>query len=377
MSKILKTLTMLDEKISDIHIREGENIFIRSNGTLKSTDIKVNYEEIVEFLVRIEQRLEFLYRYNIDTGEDNNVYKQKIDEYFRNGFDFSFELESIRYRVNGFMFSNGRLGMVLRKNSSTIRTFEELGLPSTLKELCKIKSGLFIISGPTGSGKTSTLSAILEYINQNLKKHIVTIEDPIEYVFENKKSIFTQREFADDFISFSDALKSVLRQDPDIIVIGEVRDEETLETAMRAAETGHLCICTMHTLGSVATIDRILDLFKSEEKDKYRAQLAMVLKVIFSQQLISIEQGKNRTVVSELLIVDKSVQNMIRENKVNQISNHIITNSKKGMLLMDNELIELYKKGIIDIVQLESSCIDSEFIRKVSSGKNVLNIMLK
>lgn len=364
LNKIEVFLNNINNNISDIHIREEENIIVRINGRIEYSDTYTTRKEIIDFLK--------LHRILNNSKEE---YKYYGFEQFFSENDIAIDNQKNRFRGNIFLYSCGKLGIVFRKIDKYIKSIEELGIPDILKKICNLNSGLFIITGPTGSGKTSTQAAIIKYINENYQKHIITIEDPIEYVFRNEKSIITQREIGKDSESFGCALKYSLRQDPDVIVIGEIRDNETLKAAMNAAETGRLCICTMHTLGVAATIDRIIDIFESDEKEKYRFQLSMVLECIYSQQLISVKQDLSsikRVVVSEVLIADKSSRNMIREGKNNQIANYLITNKEKGMISMDDELVKLYNRNIIEYEQLIFHCIDREYIdKKVSKNKKV------
>lgn len=338
---------------SDIHIKENGFIYCRIHGEIEKTDCFVDKEDIKDFFEKIGRKSIF----------------DSIDKV--NELDFAFELGKYRYRGNLFL-TCGRFGIVLRKIHGRIKSIDELKLPPILKKMCKFKSGLVLITGPTGSGKSTTLAAMVEQINITLKKHIIMIEDPIEFVFSNKKSIISQREIGEDSSCFSQALKSSLRQDPDVIVIGEIRDRESLNIAMRAAETGHLCICTLHTLGVVATIERIMDLYDSREKEIARTQLSLVLKGIVSQQLIKIEDGKKNSRLDvrlgrigafEVMLNDKSSSNMIREGRLSQLSNYILTNGSKGMTTMDNYLIKLYEEKKISMESVLSNCIDDKLIK--------------
>lgn len=275
--------------------------------------------------------------------------------------DFSLEIFHTRFRVNLFKWKN-KLGLVLRKINLKIKTVKELELPENILSLCREKSGIVIVTGPTGSGKSTTLAALIDYINKNQKKHIITIEDPIEYIFSNDLSLITQREVGRDSIDFSSALRYSLRQDPDVIMVGEIRDKETLEVAMRAAETGHLCFCTLHTLGAANTICRIIDFFNLSEREQVLNTLFIILKGIISQQLIKCHNV--RKPVIEMLFVDKAIANLIKEGKINQIGNQILINKKRGMISMDSQLIELYNQNKIDIDNLRECCIDVEYIEK-------------
>lgn len=341
-------ISMKYERYSDIHIRENENIYYRRDGYIIRGDKKIVRNDFEFFLMKIHM---------------DNLLNEVIT---RGEIDFGFEFEGVRFRGNIFL-EKGKIGMVFRKINESITSIEDLGMPKLVGDFSKIGSGIVIITGPTGSGKSSTLAAIVEEINANLSKHIITIEDPIEYYFVSKKSVITQREIGIDSKSFSNALKFSLRQDPDVIVIGEIRDKETLDIAMRAAETGHLCLCTLHTLGAGATINRITDMFDSQDRDRVRMQLSMVLKGIISQQLIHTKSGL--VPVIELLISDSSSNNLIREGKISQLANYILTGKKKGLISMDDELIRLFKKDLISFSDLISHCLDMEYI-KIKIGKS-------
>ncbi|WP_101772540.1 type IV pilus twitching motility protein PilT [Peptostreptococcus faecalis] len=355
MDKITRLIKFIgDINFSDIHIRENENIYIRENGFIEESDEFVDKVEIEKFLNCIGKKELF-----------KRVYSDKE-------IDFSFEQEERRFRGNIFL-QNGKIGMVFRNIKSEILNLKSLGIPKVVERFTELNSGIIIITGPTGSGKTTTLAALVEHINMNHKKHIITIEDPIEYIYSNKLSIITQREIDRDSKNFNDALKFSLRQDPDVLVIGELRDEESVKIAMRAAETGHLCFCTLHTLGASNAIERIIDMFDSSESCKVRIQLSYVLKGVLSQQLI--HTNKEVFVVVDILNVDKSVSNMIREGKCNQIDNYVLTNKSKGMVSMDEQIISLFKSKKIDINTLQGSCIDKESVmRKVGIRKDVSKV---
>lgn len=329
---------------SDIHIRENEYMFKRVNGDIEKTNIFIDKKDIEDFLFEIGKR-EFIL---------------KIKE--KNDIDFSFKYKEFRYRGSFFIFCN-KYGIVIRKICGEIKTIDELNLPQVLKKMCEYKNGLILITGPTGSGKSTTLAAMIEHINTTMKKHIITIEDPIEFIFLNKKCIISQREIGTDSIGFSDALKSSLRQDPDVIVIGEIRDRESLNIAMRASETGHLCICTLHTLGAVSTIERILDMYNSKEKEVARNQLSLVLRAIISQQLIKTKK-QNRVGAFEIMINDRSSMNIIKEGRINQLNNYISTNRLKGMISMDSSLMNLYELNKISIEEVCLNCIDINYVKK-------------
>ena len=360
MSRILDFIENLrDSDYSDIHIREGERISIRILGDIIRTDTVTEIKDITDFIKEIG--LEF------KDGFSSYCDEEKSDSSYER--DFSFYYSGFRFRGNMF-FNMGKTGISLRKISTEIKSFTELSIPVKVENLCGFSSGIVFITGPTGSGKTTTLAAIVQYINENCRKHIITIEDPIEFVFKNKNSIITQREVGKDTASFSDAIKSSLRQDPDVIIIGEVRDAETMRNAIRAAETGHLCFCTLHTVGSVSTVERIAGMFSGDEKERIKFELSTVLKAILSQQLLKVEN--RRVPVVEFLLTDKSVLNMIKEGKTGQIPNYIHTNSSKGLISMDTELLKVYSEGMISRDVLMNKCIDREYIGKSVSKRFLL-----
>lgn len=262
------------------------------------------------------------------------------------GSDFGFAFEDVaRFRVSIFK-QRGYVGIVLRLIPRKILTFEEIGLPNSLKEVITQPRGLILVTGPTGSGKTTSLATMIDYLNMNFDLHIVTIEDPIEYYHTHKKSIIMQREVGVDVPTFSEALRRVLRQDPDVILVGEMRDLETIEAAVTAAETGHLVFGTLHTTGAVRTIDRIVDAFPTNQQEQIRTQLAGNLKAVISQTLIPRKSGFGRVAAFEVMITTPAIQNLIRENKSYRITSAIQTGHKYGMNLLDEHLLALYRKGI-------------------------------
>ncbi len=261
--------------------------------------------------------------------------------------DFSFALPGMgRYRVNAFK-QRGTLAAALRLVNSKIPSAEELEIPPSVVELYKKKRGLVLVTGPTGSGKSTTLAAIIDKINENNNSHVITLEDPIEYVHNHKKSMVNQREVGNDTNSYANALRAALREDPDVILVGEMRDLETISTAITAAETGHLVFSTLHTIGAAATIDRIIDVYPPHQQEQIRVQLAMVLECVISQQLVPTLRGDKRVAAFEVLHTNSAIKNLIRENKSFQITSMMQTNKKLGMQTMDDALFELYRMGII------------------------------
>ncbi len=262
------------------------------------------------------------------------------------GADFGFAFEDIaRFRVSIFK-QRGYVGLVLRLIPRKILTFDELGLPEVIKKLLVLPRGLILVTGPTGSGKSTTLATMIDWINTNLDQHIITIEDPIEYYHNHKKGIVNQREVGVDVPTFAEAIRRALRQDPDVILVGEMRDLETIEAAVTAAETGHLVFGTLHTTGAVRTIDRIVDAFPTNQQEQIRTQLAGNLKSVISQTLVPRKSGFGRVAAFEIMISTPAIQNLIRENKSYRITSAIQTGHKYGMNLLDEHLLALYRKGI-------------------------------
>jgi twitching motility protein PilT len=261
--------------------------------------------------------------------------------------DFAISLRKLgRFRVNCF-YQKGSIGLVARAIPAKIPTLSDLNLPSLVGEMAKLKQGLVLFTGPTGSGKSSSLAALIDIINKQRRCHIITVEDPIEFVHFHKMSVVNQRELGDDTFSFAEALKHVLRQDPDVILVGEMRDLETIGLAITAAETGHLVFSTLHTIDTAQTVDRIIDVFPPHQQGQIRYQLALVLRAIFAQQLIPKLGGGGRVPALEILLNTPAVANLIREGKVHQIYSVLQTNTKEGMTTMDNYIKELYIKGVI------------------------------
>ena len=276
-----------------------------------------------------------------------------MDEKRRNKFlsekelDFAYALtDELRFRVNLF-FERGNVGAAFRIIPNRIRSIEELELPLVLKELAKKDRGLVLVTGPTGSGKNTTLAAMLDFINTNYSKRIVTIENPIEYLHRHKKSVITQREVGSDTDSFAEAIRRVLRQDPDVILIGEMRDLETISAAITAAETGHLVMSTLHTPDAPQSIDRIIDVFPPSQQHQIRMQLSVVLEGIIAQRLLP-RIGGGRIVATEVLVGTPAVRNLIREGKTEQLYSVIQTGARFGMHTIDQDLVRLYRSGRID-----------------------------
>jgi twitching motility protein PilT len=276
--------------------------------------------------------------------------QQELQE--EGGTDFGFAFgDKGRFRVSVFR-QKGNIAIVLRLIPSNIMTFEEIGLPKICSALCRRPRGMFLVTGPTGSGKTTTLATMVNYINENFDRHIITIEEPIEYYHTHKKSIINQREVGVDVPSFGEALRRVLRMDPDVILVGELRDLETIEAAVRAAETGHLVFSTVHTTSAAGTITRLIDVFPVDQQEQIRIQLSSNLIAVLSQALCPLAAGKGRIAAYEFMVVTPAIANLIRENKTYRIDSSIQTGKKLGMQLLDEHLWRLYDTGKITLEEM-------------------------
>ena len=316
---------------SDLHISVGRKPTLRLSGRLKTLDTKVlDNEDTVALMKSI-------------TPERC---QQELQEHGSTDFGFAYG-DQARFRVAVFR-QRGNISIVLRLIPNTLLTFEQIGLPEIVRELIRRPRGLFVVTGPTGSGKTTSLATMIDYINMNFDRHIVTVEDPIEYYHHHKKSIVNQREVGVDVHSFSEALRRALRQDPDVILVGEMRDLETIEAAIAAAETGHLVFATLHTSGASGTINRIIDAFPTNQQEQIRVQLSVTLLAVLSQQLLARDDKPGRVASYEFLVVTPAIANLIRENKTFRIDSAIQTGKKFGMQLLDDHLWGLYERGIIN-----------------------------
>lgn len=315
--------------LSDIHIRSNEPIALRINGNIEIIkDDFVSESDINEFIEVVLDKKNF------------EAFQQTRDA------DFAIMHDGVRFRANLYDTMNGP-AMVLRKIDSAPPTPEKLGLPPILSKITQEKNGLVLVTGPTGSGKSTTLAALINKINETRSENIITVEDPIEYVHPSKRSIISQREVGRDTQTFSSALRAALREDPDVILVGELRDLETISLALTAAETGHLVFSTLHTNSAPSTINRILDVFPPEQQAQARSQLSQSLKLVVTQQLIKRVDKPGRVGAFEILINNHAVSNLIRENKIFQVQQTMQTNKSQGMILMEDSLSMLTAKGII------------------------------
>lgn len=332
MTTIENMLIMSKEKgASDLHITVGIPPKCRIHGELKSLgNDKLSPEDTSELIMPIL----------------TNHMKKVLED--RGEADFSYSIPNIgRYRVNVFK-QRGSYAAAIRLVGTIIPSPNMLGIPESVLELTKKKRGLALVTGPTGSGKSTTLASLIDQINMNYNNHIITLEDPIEYLHQHKKSIVNQREIGLDTNSYGEALRAALREDPDVILVGEMRDLDTISIAITAAETGHLVFSTLHTIGASNTIDRIIDVFPPHQQQQIRIQLASVLESVISQQLIPSTDGKGRMAAFEVMHVNSAIRNLIRESKAHQITSIIQTNKKIGMQTMDDAIYNLYINKKID-----------------------------
>lgn len=329
INEILSTAAQMNA--SDVHLAVGNPPTVRIDGELRPLEKRVLTDEdtlgYAKHVLSVDQ-FEIL----MEDGQVDMAYRIP---------------EKNVFRINAFRYSD-RIGLACRIISEHIPTAKELELPEAIERVSEFNSGLVLVTGPTGCGKSTTIAAIIDAINKKKNCHILTIEDPIEYVHKNKKSIITQREVGRDCNNFADALRAGLRQDPDVIMVGEMRDLETITTAITAAETGHLVLATLHTRNAYQTIERIIDVFPSQHQQQVRVQLANSIMAVFSQRLLPRRRGEGRVAAVESLIVTAAVRNLIRENKVHQMYSFIQTGQKIGMQTMDDYLLGLYRKNTID-----------------------------
>ncbi|QGS69022.1 PilT/PilU family type 4a pilus ATPase [Oceanobacillus sp. 143] len=315
---------------SDLHITAGSRPIFRLNGELVPQGDTILSSEDTEKMAKAIIKESDWNRF-IEIGE----------------LDFSYMIENVsRFRVNTY-HQRQKVGIVARVIPNQIPSIEQLGMPQILKDLAKKPQGLILVTGPTGSGKSTTLAAIIDYINQSSAKHVITLEDPIEYEHHHQRSIVNQREVGMDTESFANGLRAALRQDPDIILVGEMRDYETISTAITAAETGHLVLATLHTTSAAQTIDRIIDVFPPFQQPQIRIQLASVLEGIISQRLLRRADGSGRIAATEILINLPSVANLVRNEKVDQITNILQTSRAAGMHTLEMSVRELLDEGML------------------------------
>ena len=317
-------------KASDLHLSAGVPPMIRVHGDVRRINVPNLEHKDVHGMV-----------YDIMNDSQRKVYEETLE------VDFSFEIPNLaRFRVNAFNQNRGA-GAVFRTIPSKVLTLEQLNAPKIFAEIAKYPRGLVLVTGPTGSGKSTTLAAMVNDVNENEYGHILTVEDPIEFVHESKKCLMNQREVGPHTLSFSNALRSALREDPDIILVGEMRDLETIRLAMTAAETGHLVFGTLHTSSAAKTVDRIIDVFPAAEKEMIRAMLSESLRAVISQTLCKTKDGSGRVAAHEIMIGTPAIRNLIRENKVAQMYSSIQTGNNIGMQTLDQNLADLVRRNIV------------------------------
>ncbi|AAF40521.1 TPA: type IV pilus twitching motility protein PilT [Neisseria meningitidis] len=317
-------------KASDLHLSSGISPMIRVHGDMRRINLpEMSAEEVGNMVT------------SVMNDHQRKIYQQNLE------VDFSFELPNVaRFRVNAFNIGRGPAA-VFRTIPSTVLSLEELKAPSIFQKIAESPRGMVLVTGPTGSGKSTTLAAMINYINETQPAHILTIEDPIEFVHQSKKSLINQRELHQHTLSFANALRSALREDPDVILVGEMRDPETIGLALTAAETGHLVFGTLHTTGAAKTVDRIVDVFPAGEKEMVRSMLSESLTAVISQNLLKTHDGNGRVASHEILIANPAVRNLIRENKITQINSVLQTGQASGMQTMDQSLQSLVRQGLI------------------------------
>ena len=343
---------VVDEGASDLHIRVGVPPVIRLHGALVPMDLPLLTPEDTEGLMK---------------AVTSESHIQKVRE--QGGTDFGFAYgDQARFRVSVFK-EKGNHGLVLCQIPNRLMSLEQIGLPPSIKDLLFRPRGLILVTGPTGSGKTTTLASMVDVINQERDCHIITIEDPIEYYHPHKKSVVTQREIGVDVPDFAEALRRGLRQDPDVMLVGEMRDLETMEAAITAAETGHLVFATLHTTGAARTVDRIVDAFPTDQQEQIRTQLASSILAVVSQLLLVRTDAKGRVACFEIMISTPSIQALIRDNKTFRITSDIQTGAKFGMVTLDANLMALYEKGLISYGDLITKAQDPQSILAKMQGE--------
>src|SRR6478736_5214714 len=317
---------------SDLHLSAGVPPMIRVDGDIKRINMpSLTHKEVHSMVYDIM----------------NDKQRKAFEEFYET--DFSFEIPKLaRFRVNAFNQNRGAAA-VFRNIPSTILSLDELQAPKVFRDLCMLPRGLVLVTGPTGSGKSTTLAAMIDHCNDNRPDHIITIEDPIEFVHECKRCLINQREVKRDTLGFSEALRSALREDPDIVLVGEMRDLETIRLALTAAETGHLVFGTLHTSSAAKTIDRVVDVFPGEEKEMVRSMLSESLQAVISQTLCKTKDGSGRVAAHEIMIGTSAIRNLIREAKIAQMYSAIQTSSGIGMQTLDSNLTDLVRRNVISV----------------------------
>lgn len=343
---IVELLTFaFKNKASDLHLSAGMPPLIRVHGDVRKINLPAMEHKEVNKLI-----------YDIMNDLQRKIYEENKE------CDFSFEIPNLaRFRVNAFMQQRGA-GAVFRTIPSKVLSLEQLNTPPIFKEISNNPRGIVLVTGPTGSGKSTTLAAMIDYINENEYGHILTVEDPIEFVHQSKRCLINQRELGPHTLSFANALKSALREDPDVVLVGEMRDLETIRLALTAAETGHLVFGTLHTSSAAKTIDRIVDVFPAAEKEMVRSMLSESLRAVISQTLLKTKDGQGRVAAHEIMIGTPAIRNLIRENKIAQMYSAIQTGNTLGMQTLDQCLKGLVDKGIVSKEEARTKAANKEMV---------------
>lgn len=338
---------------SDLHLRSGEPPVFRIHGDLRRTNFPVLEPEQIKTMV-----------YGVMGPDRIARYEQELE------CDLAYAIKGLaRFRVNVFKQQDS-IGAVMRLIPIRVQSIDELGLPGVLKEIAMLPRGLVLVTGPTGSGKSTTLAAVIDHINGSKPVHIITIEDPIEFMHTDKVAVLNQREVEMDTHSFAEGLRHVMRQNPDVILVGEMRDNETMQLAITAAETGHLVFSTVHTTDAAQTIDRIVDVFEPERQEQIRMQLSVTLQAVVSMTLMPRADQAGRVAAFEIMLATPAIRNLIRERKTHQVYGVIQTGAELGMQTLDNHLLQLYREGVVSFeMALSRSSNPSEFSARAGAGK--------
>ncbi len=330
-------------KASDLHLSAGLPPMIRVHGDVRRINVPALDHKAVHSMV-----------YDIMNDGQRKFYEENLE------VDFSFEVPNLaRFRVNAFVQNRGA-GAVFRTIPSKVLTLEELNAPTIFKEISDQPRGIVLVTGPTGSGKSTTLAAMIDYVNDKEFGHILTVEDPIEFVHQSKKCLINQREVGPHTLSFNNALRSALREDPDVILVGELRDLETIRLALTAAETGHLVFGTLHTSSAAKTVDRIIDVFPAAEKEMVRSMLSESLRAVISQTLLKTKDGTGRIAAHEIMIGTPAIRNLIRENKIAQMYSSIQTGQNVGMQTLDQNLTELVRRNVVAVGEARTKAMNKD-----------------
>jgi twitching motility protein PilT len=330
-------------KASDLHLSSGLPPMIRVNGDVRRINLPAMEHKDVHGMV-----------YDIMNDGQRKNYEDTLE------CDFSFEIPNLaRFRVNAFVQNRGAAA-VFRTIPSKVLTLEDLNCPRIFKDISEYPRGIVLVTGPTGSGKSTTLAAMINHVNETMYGHILTVEDPIEFVHQSKKCLINQREIGPHTLSFQNALRSALREDPDVILVGEMRDLETIRLALTGAETGHLVFATLHTSSAAKTIDRIIDVFPAAEKEMVRSMLSESIRAVISQTLLKTKDGQGRIAAHEILIGTPAIRNLIRENKIAQMYSTLQTGQQYGMQTLDHSLLELVKRNLVAASEARSKAANKD-----------------